>query len=202
MAHWRSMVGERRFFDVADLGGKDLLVQVESARPGVVSAVINGKKQDTRAVLVKFVGHERPLAFKATLAKAFVSLHGTGDIDQWAGRWLWLTSAMVPDPSGGRGALCEAVRIRPGLPTERDIANARGKSAPSKQNEPSPAVSSLVSEVCTAIGLAGDEQAIEAAIAPHRDELRQLDERHRTIVASAKRARLAMLAAPQEGTAQ
>lgn len=200
--HWRALVGNRVYFDVADLGGRDLLVQIESARPGVVSGVINGKKQDTRAVLVKLVGHERPLAFKATLSKSMVSLHGTGEVDQWPGRWIWLTAAMVNDPSGGRGSMCEAVRIRPGLPTEKEIAAAtRARGGATKQSAP-PSDDTLARAVCEAIEAAGTPDEIEIAIAPHRDELLKLDDRTRTIVSSAKKARLATLAAAQEGAPQ
>lgn len=194
--HWRGLIGNRTYFDCADLGGKDLLVQIESARPGTIPALMG--RPETRVVLVKFVGHERPLAFKATLAKAFVSLHGTGDIDQWAGRWLWLTAAMVPDPSGGRSAMTEAVRISPRKPSDQDISaamRARGgataRPASTRNEADDEQRAQLVLE---AIDAAGTTDEVEGAIAPHRDELKLMSERIRSIVASAKKARLATIA--------
>jgi len=203
MAHWRAMVGERHHFDVADLGGKDLLVEVESARPGTVTGVMNGRKAETRVVLVKYVGHERAHGFKATLCKTMVSLHGTGDIEKWAGRWVWLYAAMVNDPSQGKGAMCEAVRIRPRLPTEQEIEAAQRARGGTKRSAPArdeAADQALVEHVCKVIDLSATADEIEAAIAPHRDEIKKMATRLQTIVLSAKKARLATIEQPaQEG---
>lgn len=194
MAHWRTMVGERTHFDVADLNGQDLTIQIEACREGVVKGMVSGKLQETRAVLVKYVGVDRLHAYKATLCKSMVSLYGTGDVAKWPGKWVTLHAAMVNDPQI-RGAKCEAIRIRPAVPSEQQIAAAKGGKS-SGPNETDDRIAQLVGLVCNAIETAPDEDAIEAVIAPHRDVIRAADKRSQTIVLSAKRARLATLQSP------
>lgn len=205
MAHWRSMVGQRDWFDVADLGGKELLVQIESARPGEIDGFLHGRKAKTRVVQVKLVGYERPLGCKPTLCKSITDLAGTGEIERWAGLWMTLYAEMVPDPSRGKDARTEAVRIRPMKPSQRDIDAARGggkgKAAAPPSNRDDAADQRLVSTVCAAVEAARTAEEVEAAIAPHRDEIKQMDKRLQTIVLSAKKVALdAIKNQAQEGT--
>lgn len=209
MAHWKTMVGNRTSFDVADLGGKPLLVQIESARGGEVEGFVNGRKVKTPVVQVRFVGHERPLGMKATSCKAMVTVYGNGDVDTWAGKWIWLYAEIVDDPSQGRGGKTEAVRIRPIRPTEQEIAAALAARGGKKQAAPAPpddaADQALVAKVCAAIEAATDAAGVEAAIAPHREEIKAMDKRYQAIVASAKKVQLDAFKQPappaQEGAA-
>lgn len=200
MAHWRTMVGERTYFDIADLNGRDLTVQIESYRQGVLTGVINGVKSETRVALVKFVGYDRPLAFKTTLSQSMFALYGTGDASEWIGKWITVYPAVVKV----KGVPCEAVRIRPIVPTPQMIAAAQANQPGSSKRAPrTETIDPIVSEVCAAIDAATTEHAIESAIAPHRDRIKSLDRRAQTIVLSAKNARLATLglqSSPSEGT--
>lgn len=207
MAHWRTMTGNRVQFDVADLpGGKPLLVQIEAAKQGEVDGFLGGRKEKTRVVQVRFVGYERPLGFKPTLSKSMVRIYGTGEVEHWVGKWLWLVIEMVNDPNGGPGAKCEAVRIRPIRPTDDEIAvavKARGGSkAPAAAPERDDAGDQqIVAKVCSGIEAAKTEAEVEAAIAPHREDINKMARRLKEIVASAKRVALDAMrpAAAQEG---
>jgi hypothetical protein len=199
MAHWRTMIGQREWFDVADLAGRDQTVQMESVRAAVIKGFASGRKTETKCVAVKLVGWERPLGVKATMAKSIVMIYGkaAGDADTWPGKWITLYSEMVPDPQGGKGAMCEAVRIRPDRPTPEQIAEAQarlGKKA-QRQADATPARdikadSELVDKVGLAIYAATTKEEVEAAIAPHRAELNLMDERLRATIASAKKSRV------------
>jgi hypothetical protein len=203
------MVGQRVSFDVADLGGKELLVQIEWAKPGEVEGFLNGRKAKTRVVSVKLVGYERPLGCKPTLCKSITDLAGTGEIEKWAGLWMKLYTELVPDPSRGQGARCEAVRIRPDKPTKAELDHAlasRGnvKSPPATAPARDDAADQrLVGKVCADIECATTEEQVEAAIAPHRDEIKQMDKRLQSIVLSAKKVALDAIKNPappaQEG---
>jgi hypothetical protein len=205
MAHWRSMVGKRLGFDVSDLGGKErMLVQLGKGKPGVIEGVINGRKQDPQNVIwMEIVGFPLPLAFKANHCKEMVQIYGTGEVTAWEGKWVWFSREMVPDPQRGKNALTEAVRIVPKLPTEAEIEKAivaRGGSQKPQPARDDAADQALVAKVCTAMEEAKSADDVEAAIAPHRNELKQMPDRLRAVVASTKKSVLATLAQPQEGT--
>lgn len=200
MAHWASMVRNRDSFDVADLPpGRDLTVQITATRGGAVEGFANGKKTSTKCVWVSFAGFERPCAFKATNCKSVVQVYGTGEVEKWIGKWITLYGAMVADPSGGKGALVEAVRVRPERPTPDMIAEAEARLGKKPAAAATPrdqgADMKLVDAVCTDLATATTSAAIEAVLAPHRDELRKMEARLVAIVTSAKKARLAELAA-------
>ena len=165
-----------------------------------------------KCVWVRFVGHKRPLAFKATLAKSLVQIYGedAGDVDAWPGKRVTLYAQLVDDPQRGKGAMVEAVRIRPTRPTAQQIAEAEqrrakpGKSAPAKAPDASPARDQaadmrLVDQVGAAIDAARTEAEVEAAIAPHRAAMKGMDERLLNVLASAKKVRLAAIAAAGGG---
>jgi hypothetical protein len=97
--------------------------------------------------------------------------------------------------------MCEAVRIAPVKPTAEEIAAAGGKGRQPRPTGLEPAHQKLVAKVCEAIEEAATAAAVDEAIAPHRELLLQMDDRLRTIVSSAKKARLATLGAATKGDA-
>lgn len=191
------MIGQREWFDVADLAGRDQTVQMASVAPGVIKGFAKGRKTETQCVAVKLTGWPRPLGVKATLAKTIVMIYGkgAGDADTWPGKWITLYSEMVPDPQGGPGALCEAVRIRPDKPTPAMIAEAEARLGKRSQPTPAPARDNvadakLIDQLGVAIDAATTKEEVEAAVAPHREEVGQMDQRLRAVISSAKKARL------------
>ena len=201
------MAGERHWFDVGDLPrGRDLVVQIEAAKPGTIDAVMRGKKQQTRCVSVKLAGFPRPLGCKSLLSKQITAVVGSGEVNDWVGKWIALYADMIDDPNGekgpdGRRPLIEAVRVRPIAPTAEEIEAARGKPA-SKAAAPArdqAADMRLVDQVGAAIDAARTEAEVEAAIAPHRAAMKGMDERLLNVLASAKKVRLAAIAAAGGG---
>lgn len=173
---------------------------IESTRAGVVKSHAG----DQPCIWVRFAGVELPLAFKATHAKMLVQIYGkpAGDTAAWPGKWITLCSEMVNDPSRGKGALCEAVRLRPDKPTSAQIADAEGRLG----KKPQPPASSaaprdqaadmkLVDDICTAIGAATSREQIDEVLAPHLEESKLMEPRLVAIVVSTRKARLAELAA-------
>lgn len=194
------MVGKRLGFDVSDMGGRErLLVEFgKGSKQGVIEGVIGGKKQEPQKVVwMPIVGFPLPLALKTNHCKELVQIYGTGEVLDWEGKWVWLTRELVNDPSRGSGAKTEAVRVLPKLPSKAEIEEAiaarGGKKAPPATTRDDAADQRLIGAVCGAIEAAKTEEEIEAAIAPHREEIKKMEKRLQAVVASTKTAHLATL---------
>lgn len=190
MAHWRTMM-DNETMTAGDLTGRgDVVATIESVKAGAVK-VQGGKK---RLPLVKLSGFPLPLGANPTNCATIARMYGA-DTDGWAGKRVTLYVAMVsaPDPLDKRKSIMtEAIRIRPEIP-------AAGESPAKDQPPPLTAEQSAeVSRVCQAIEAAATDDAIEAAVAPHRDAIKSMGSRAVGLVAAAKRQRIATIHAGGE----
>ena len=128
--HWREDTDSNsKYFthaDIAELsgGGTELTVQIAAATPDGIETPGEKKK---RAVLLRFVGVERPLGLNPTNGLKVEELLGTGIYTRWIGRCIttYITRCDRPrkkgDPAAGPGERekiinVPCVRIRQTLP--------------------------------------------------------------------------------------
>lgn len=128
--HWREDTDSNsKYFthaDIAELsgGGTELTVQIAAATPDGIETPGEKKK---RAVLLRFVGVERPLGLNPTNGAKVEELLGTGIYARWVGRSItvYITRCDRPrkktDPEAGPGEKeriinVPCVRVRQKLP--------------------------------------------------------------------------------------
>lgn len=146
--HWRDDTDTNsEFFTHADIsqlnGGQDMTVQIAKAIGGGID-VQDGKKPK-RAVLLHFVGVERPLGLNPTNASKIEEMLGTGIYRRWVGQaiTLYITRCDRPrkktDPEPGPGENRKiinvpCVRVRPQKPPTGvaiyGVATAEPSTAP------------------------------------------------------------------------
>lgn len=185
MAHWRTMM-DNETMTAGDLAGRgDVVVTIESVKGGSVK-VSGGKK---RLPLIRVSGFQLPLGANPTNCTTIQRMHGP-DTDGWIGKRITLYTAMVdaPDPLDKRKSIkTEAIRIRPTIPTTGD--SPPGKDGPPLTEDQQ----AEVAYVCEQIDAAETPDAIEAVIAPRREDLKAMGHRAIVLVAAAKKQRLANL---------
>lgn len=191
MAHWRTAFDSEVMTSGDLMGLGDVTATIESASPGFVTAQGKPKKM----LLLKLAGFAKPLGANPTNCRTIAGVLGTPDYRQWAGRRIVLFVAMVdaPDPLDKRRTVkTEAIRVRP--------AAAAGPDAVARAEHPplSPDQEATVRALCEAIDAAGDESAIEDAIAPQRGAIKAIGGRAAVIVATAKAQRIATIKAARE----
>lgn len=95
----------------------DLTVKVERVQQhGVIEGNFGGKTEKTRAPMVYFVGIEKPLGLKSTVATQITGVLGDNRPLLWVGKMF--TLCVLQEKV--KGQMTDVVRVRPTKPTEED----------------------------------------------------------------------------------
>ncbi len=125
MTDYRAMF-DREFLGPWDLGGRDVVVVIDSVRAETL--VAQGSKKTKKPVL-RFRGKDRSLPLNKTNAKALAAMFGN-DTARWIGRAI----TIYPTTTSFGGETKDCIRIRPTPPPQpRGDGQAQQPQSPARE---------------------------------------------------------------------
>lgn len=113
MTHWKSMQDEKPFIQAHDLGGRDVVVTIESIAQGEIVGE-QGKK--ARRPIASLVGAKKKFVMNPTNCKTLELLTGSPEIEDWIGA----TITLYPSTTTMNGGPVPCIRVRPKLPAKKE----------------------------------------------------------------------------------
>lgn len=130
MPHYRTFYEPGELLEAADLGGRDVVVEIDSVTAGTVGR----DKHKSKKPMISFVGKKKKLACNKTNGKIIAALYGT-DVSAWKGKRITL----YPTTTQFGGETVECIRCRPSVPSrgsKPDVTPEPDDDVPEFRDEP------------------------------------------------------------------